>query len=283
MEVDTEAIATGLQNSVASFGANGWMGALKLVVLAIVLLIVCLIVKRIVLGVLNRGLSRSKVEKSFHAFIRSAVNVLLWFVPIRIEAQPVGINTTSLLTLLGIAGLAVSLSVQDSLSNLAGGITILGTKPFKVGDYVEIGGTAGTVLEIGMIHTKLNTLDNTRIVLPNSTVVSSQVNNYSYEGLRRVDLVFSANAGAPVEDVKAALQEIMAKHDKVLKGADAPEQPFARMSRYNGDGIEYTLRAWCKNADYWNVYFDLLEQGKTAFAEKDMAIPFGQMTVTVKQ
>ena len=283
MEVDTEAVTTSVQSGVNNIMANGWMGALKMVALAVVLLIVCLIVKKVILNVLGRGLNKSHVEKSFHTFIRSAVNIVLWFVTIMIVAQSVGINTTSLLTLVGIAGLAVSLSVQDSLSNLAGGITILGTKPFKVGDYVDIGGTAGTVLEIGMIHTKLNTLDNTRIVLPNSTVVSSQVNNYSYEGLRRVDLVFSANAGANVEDVKAALQEIMAKHDKVLKGADAPEQPFARMSKYDGAGIEYTLRAWCKNADYWNVYFDLLEQGKTAFAEKDMAIPFGQMTVTVKQ
>lgn len=277
--VDTEAISSSVESSVQTITANGWQGALKVVLLAVVLLLVCLIVKRVILSVLGKGLKHSHIEKSFHTFIRSAINIVLWFVTIMIVAQSLGINTTSLLTLIGIAGLAISLSVQDSLSNLAGGITILGTKPFTVGDYVEIGGTAGTVLQIGMIHTRLNTLDNCRIVIPNSTVVTSQVNNYSTEGSRRVDLTFSASYEAPVETVKETLMEIMNGHEKVL----SQPAPFARLSKYDDSGIEYTVRAWCKNADYWDVHFDILEQVKTAFDEKGIAMPYPQMEVTLKK
>jgi small conductance mechanosensitive channel len=196
-----------------------------------------------------------------------------------IVAQSLGINATSLLTLLGIVGLAISLSVQDSLSNLAGGITILTTRPFKVGDFVEIGDTMGTVLEIGMVHTKLDTLDNRRVVVPNSTVVSAKVTNYSTEPLRRVDLTISAAYQAPVELVKETIQGVCRSHEKVL----SDPEPFVRLSTYGSSAIEYTVRAWCQNADYWDVYFDILEGIKTAFDAKGIAIPYPQMEITVKQ
>jgi small conductance mechanosensitive channel len=278
-EVDTEAIASSVGEGVETITKNGWEGALKVILFAVILLVVCLIVKRILLKILDRGLDKSKVDKTFHTFIRSATNIILWFVVIMIVAQSLGINATSLLTLLGIVGLAISLSVQDSLSNLAGGITILTTRPFKVGDFVEIGDTMGTVLEIGMVHTKLDTLDNRRVVVPNSTVVSAKVTNYSTEPLRRVDLTISAAYQAPVELVKETIQGVCRSHEKVL----SDPEPFVRLSTYGSSAIEYTVRAWCQNADYWDVYFDILEGIKTAFDAKGIAIPYPQMEITVKQ
>ena len=135
---DTEALENSVETAINNLSRSGWEENLKVVIVAVLLLCVCLIVKRILLRVLDRGLDRGHIEKSFHAFIRSAVNIVLWFVTVAIVAQSLGINATSLIALVSIAGLAISLSVQDSLSNLAGGLTILSTKPFMVGDYVEI-------------------------------------------------------------------------------------------------------------------------------------------------
>lgn len=275
LEANTEALEDGVQTFMSALDRIGWEGVLMLLLRAAVLLVVCVVVRRVLLTILDRCLDRGSIEKSFHAFIHSAVNILLWFVTIVIVAQSFGINTTSLVALLSIAGLAVSLSVKDSLANLAGGLTILSSKPFKVGDYVEIGDAAGTVLEIGMVHTKLNTVDNCRLVLPNSTVAAAQVRNYSTEPLRRVDLTVGAAYNAPVEQVKAALLKIMEEHEKVLPDP----APFARLSSYGDSAIEYTLRAWCLTEDYWEVYFDLLEAIKSAFDAQGIGIPYPQVDV----
>lgn len=276
---DTEALENSVETAINNLSRSGWEENLKVVIVAVVLLCVCLIVKRILLRVLDRGLDRGHIEKSFHAFIRSAMNIVLWFVTVAIVAQSLGINATSLIALVSIAGLAISLSVQDSLSNLAGGLTILSTKPFMVGDYVEIGDAAGTVVEIGMVHTKLNTTDNCRLVLPNSTVVSTQVRNYSAEPSRRVDLVVGASYDAPAERVKETLLEVVHAHKKILQD---PE-PFARMSKHGDSAVEYTVRVWCETADYWEVYYDLLEQIKTAFDAQGIGIPYPQVEVHLHQ
>ena len=180
---------------------------------------------------------------------------------------------------MSILGLAVSLSVKDSLSNLAGGLTILGTKPFKVGDYVEIGETGGTVQEIGLVYTKLTTIDNRRILMPNSLVVDAQVTNYTTEPLRRVDLTVSASYDAPVEKVKQTIQGVLKDHDKIL--LDPP--PFARLSGYGDSAMEYTIRVWCENGDYWTVYHDLLEEIKTAFDREHISIPYPHLEVKLHQ
>ena len=275
---DTETMTTGVQASVANLTSNGWQGALKLVILAVVLLIVCLIIKSVILKVLDKGLAKSnKIEKSFHTFIHSAVNIVLWFVTAMIVCQSLGINLTVLVALVSIIGLALSLSVQDSLANLAGGITILATQPFKVGDFIEIGGTTGTVLEIGMVHTKLDTLDNRRVILPNSLVIGTEVQNYSTEPLRRVDLSVSAPFGASIQQVNQVIEGVMNAHGKVLKDP----APFVRAEKFGEKGMDYTVRAWCKNADYWDVYFDLTQQIKEAFDQAGIAVPCGKMDVQV--
>lgn len=278
-EIDTEALGESVDQGVKSLLGGGWEKALMTILFALVILAVCLIVKRIILKILDRGLDKSHVERSFHAFIRSGLNIVLWFITIMIVAESLGIKATSLLALVSIAGLAVSLSVQDTLANLAGGLTILSTQPFKVGDYVEIGTTAGKVQEIGMVYTKLTTLDNRRIVVPNSIVSDAQVTNYTTEPIRRVDLTVSTSYDAPVEKVKAAVQAVAADHEKVL----LDPAPFVRLNAYGDSSLDYAVRVWCENADYWDVYHDMLEGIKAAFDREGISIPYPQVEVAIKK
>ena len=276
---ETESLTAGTQSLVSNLTSNGWQGALKLVILAVVLFIVCMIIKSVILKILDKGLSKStKIEKSFHTFIRSAVNIVLWFVTAMIVCQSLGINLTVLVALVSIIGLARSLSVQDALANLAGGVTILATQPFKVGDFIEVGGTTGTVEEIGMVHTKLNTLDNRRVILPNGTVIGSEVQNYSTLPQRRVDLSVSAPFNMSIQQVNETIEAVMNAHPKVLK----TPAPFVRAEKFGEKGMDYTVRAWCQNADYWDVYFDLTQQIKEAFDQAGIAVPCGKMAVEVQ-
>ena len=267
--IDTGQLESSVEAGVHTLMKNGWEGALKTIFFALILLVVCLIVKAIVLKILDRGLDRFKqIEKSLHTFIRSMMNIILWFITLMIVAESLGINASSLLALVSIFGLAVSLSVKDSLANLAGGFTILSTRPFKVGDYVEIGSTGGTIREIGMVYTKLATLDNRIILMPNNVVVDAEVTNYSAEDLRRVDLVVTAAYDAPVEQVKRTISD---------------PAPFIRLLHYGDSALEYAVRVWCANSDYWTVYHDLLEQIKEAFDAQRISIPYPQMEVTVRK
>lgn len=278
--IDTEALGNSVEQGVDNLFRDGWGGALETILFAALLLVVCLVAKAILLKILDRALNKlTHVERSLHTFIRSMANILLWFVTLMVVAESLGINANSLLALVGVLGLAVSLAVKDSLANLASGLTILSTKPFKVGDYVEIGDIEGTVQDIGLVYTSLNTLDNRRILVPNSNVVDEEVINYTTEPLRRVDLKVTAAYDAPVEGVKAAIQAVIARHEKIL----ADPAPFARLSGYGDSALEYTVRVWCQNQDYWTVYHDLLEGIKTAFDEKGISIPYPQMEVTLRK
>lgn len=278
--IDTEALESSVQSGFDNLFRNGWEGALKTVLIALLLLAICLVVKAILLKLLDRALDRlSHVEKSLHTFIRSMANILLWFVTLMVVADSLGINASSLLALVGVLGLAVSLAVKDSLANLAGGLTILSTRPFKVGDYVEIGDNNGTIQEIGLVYTSLTTLDNRRILVPNSVVVDADVTNYSTEPLRRVDIKVTASYDAPVEKVKQTIQQVICAHELVL--ADPP--PFARLSEYGDSALEYVVRVWCANGDYWTVYHDLLEQIKIAFDREGISIPYPHLEVKLRQ
>ncbi len=278
--IDTEALGDSVQTSLNTLFHSGWESALRTILFAVLLLVVCLVVKAILLKILDRSLDRlTHVERSLHTFIRSTANILLWFVTLMVVASSLGINASSLLALVSILGLAVSLAVKDSLSNLAGGLTILGTKPFKVGDYVQIDDIEGTVQDIGLVYTSLTTWDNRRILVPNSTVVDAEVTNYTTEPLRRVDLTITASYGASVEEVKDVIQGVLARHDKVLKDP----APFARLSSYGDNALGYAVRAWCRTEDYWDVYYDLLEELKSAFDAAGLSIPYPQMEVTLRK
>ena len=250
---------------------NLWLRVLYVVLL----LAVCLIVMKLLMSVLNRALDRLNIEKGLHTFIKSVVKILLWFVTIIIVLGYVGIEVTSLIALLSVIGLAISLAIQGTLSNLAGGIQVLVSKPFKAGDYIETDSVSGTVSEIGLVYTKIKTYDNKMIMIPNGQISSAKITNYTAEERRRVDLKFNTSYDAPVELVKDTIQSVIRSHPKALRDP----APFARVSAYQDSSIEYAVRVWCATEDYWTLYSDLLEQVKAAFDQNGIEMTYNHLNV----
>jgi len=252
--------------------------ALSTFISAVLTFITCFIVMQIILKTLERILGRAnKIDGTLKGFIHSAVKIVLWILTGIIVAGALGIPTTSLVALISIAGLALSLSVQNILSNLFSGLTLLVSKPFKSGDYVEVGGRNGIIKSVGLFYTQLNTLDNVSINIPNSDVTGTTVINYSREPLRRVDRVFSAAYESSTENVKAAVFEAISRDEKILRDP----APFVRLSEYKDSCIEYTVRVWCKCADYWDVFFNLNENVRDCFAEKGVEMTYNHMNVHI--
>lgn len=278
-ELDTAALGEDVEETFQSLVSSGWTEVTKTVLIALGVLVACLVAKRIIIGVLRKALKQSKLDQSFHAFIRSGVNILLWFVTLMVVAECLGINATSLLALVSIAGLAVSLSIKDTLSNLAGGLTILVTHPFKVGDYVKIDDTEGYVQEIGMVYTRLRTYDRRLIVLPNSNVTDGEIVNYFTEPLRRVERRVRLPYDAPVEQVKSLLLEQVAKHPMAL--SDPP--PSVRMTDLLENAVEYRVWVWCKSEHYWTVHDDTLDLIKQALDREGITIPHARFEVEVRE
>ena len=251
--------------------------ALSTLISAVLTFITCFIVMQIILKTLERIMGRAnKIDGTLKGFIHSAVKIILWILTGIIVAGALGIPTTSLVALISIAGLALSLSVQNILSNLFSGLTLLVSKPFKSGDFVEVGGRNGIIKSVGLFYTQLNTLDNVSINIPNSDVTGTTVINYSREPLRRVDRVFSAAYESSTEDVKAAILEAISHDEKILKNP----APFVRLSEYKDSCIEYTVRVWCKCADYWDVFFNLNENVRDCFAAKGVEMTYNHMIVS---
>ena len=246
---------------------------------AIIVLVVGLYLIKLIKKFIRTSPKLNKMDKSLRTFLVSFSSVVLAIVLVITVAAILGVPATSFLTILASCGLAVGLALQGSLSNFAGGVLILLFKPFKVGDFIDAGGKLGTVTEINVVYTVLTTLDNKRITIPNGSITNAVVENYSVEDLRRVDLVFTASYTNDLNKVKSIISDVIAKHPLALQDP----APFVRMSNHAVNALEYTVRIWCKNADYWDVYFDVIEQVKQAFDANDISIPFPQLDVHVEK
>lgn len=247
---------------------------------AAVSLVVCLIAIKLLMKLVDKALSTStKIEGTLKGFVRSAVNILLWIIAVIVVANALGINTSSLVALVSVVGLALSLSVQNILTNLFAGLTLLVTKPFTAGDFVEAAGKSGVVNTVGLFYTQLHTVDNVAISIPNGDVTSSSITNYSREPVRRVDRIFSVSYDAPTETVKAALLEAIGRDERIL----ADPAPFVRLMAYQGSSIDYVVRVWCNNADYWNVSFDLNENVRETFAAHGVEFTYDHLNVHIEK
>lgn len=211
-------------------------------------------------------------------FLLSVVRILLNMLVVISAAIELGIPSATFITILGSAGLAIGLSLQGSLSNLAGSLILMLFKPFRVGDYVDAGGVSGTVEEINIFYTVIRTVDNKLVTCPNGSLSNANITNYSKQETRRVDLVFSAAYDCDVEQVRQLIFDQALQHPLILHD---PE-PFVRLSACASSSMDFTARLWCKNEDYWTVYFDMLESVKKAFDEQGIEIPYPQMDVHVK-
>jgi small conductance mechanosensitive channel len=190
----------------------------------------------------------------------------------------IGVPAASLVAVIGSAGLAMGLAVQGGLTNIAGGIIILCFKPFEIGDFVETSSYSGTVVDIGLIYTTINTPDNKRVVIPNGTVSNASVVDYSAYETRRLDLELSVAYDSDIDMVKETLLSLANAHELVLKDP----APFVRLGTHGDSALIFKLRVWVKSADYWTVNFDLLEASKKVFDKRGIEIPFPQLDVHQK-
>ena len=254
--------------------------AFDTIISGVITFLVCCIAIRIVKVVMNRALGRAtKLDAPIKNLITKLITTLLWALTIIIVAGAFGINATSLVAVLSVAGLALSLSVQNLLTNFFSGIMLLINKPFKEGDFVELGDKVGTVKSIGFFNTVLNTPDNISISIPNGDLTSAAVKNYSREQNRRVDLTFSASYNEPTEAVKKAIEDAIAMDSRIL----ADPAPFVRILSYDASSIKYVVRVWAKNADYWDVYFNLNEHVRDAFANNGVKMSYEHINVHMMQ
>ncbi len=247
---------------------------IKLLVAAAILIIGF----RVVSWIMKR-MKRSKLlghaEGSVRSFVLSFSNLALKTVLIITVAAYLGVPMTSIVALVGSAGVAVGLALQGGLSNIAGGIMILMFRPFSIDDYISAGGFEGTVHSVGIFHTVLLTPDKKRVVIPNSVLTGETLVNYSTEPMRRIDLDFSASYDDDIDKVKAVLLDTAANTPKI-----AAEPAAEAMLREHGDSaLVYRLRVWCNREDYWTVYFALQEGVLKAFQREGISVPYPQIDV----
>lgn len=250
----------------------------KLIATAIILAIGIILIK-IIMKLMAKLLQKSHIDVTVHKFLLSTIRIVLWILVALTVLQLFNVPMTSIVAALSVCGLAISLAVQDSLSNIASGLIILFSKPFEVNDYIQLGDVEGKVMHINIIHTKLNTFDNKAIYIPNGQVSSEKVINYTREENRRLDLVFSISYQDDFRVAKQLIAEIVEAHPKALK----EPAPLIRVCEHAASSINIAAKVWVKSEDYWDLNFDLLEEVKLAFDEHGINIPFNQLDVYLKQ
>lgn len=245
----------------------------KLLTIVLILLVGTLLIRMLV-RFSRRLLAKSKLEITLHSFILSIFEICLYTL-LGILALTILIPDAIgwVVALMSVLGLAVSLAIQDSLSNLAGGISVLFTKPFSIGDYVDIGSSEGTVQDIRLNYTVIKTVDNKVIHVPNGDVAKAQITNFTSEPTRRLDLDFSIGYNDDFALAQRLISGIIAQHPQAL----ADPEPIVRMVGHGESAVVIGCRVWCVTPDYWNLKFDLLEQVKEQFDRNGISIPFNRL------
>ena len=243
----------------------------------VILVLVGWLVIRVLMRMVDRLLDRGKSVASIKMYIHTAVKIFLWFLLALMLAGTLGVETTSIIAMLSVAGLAVSMALQNTLANLAGGLVLLVTKPFGVGDYVEADGVSGTISNLALAYTTFITPDNKEIFVPNSQLSAAKIINYNVLGKRRMDLKLTASYDAPTARVRTAIQETVAAIPGIL---DDPA-PAVFLSEYQSSSIEYLVRLWTLSRDYWDVYYALLEGVRESFARHGVEMTYEHLNIHI--
>lgn len=245
------------------------------IISAILILFIGNIVVKMIAGSVSKVLKKKEMDKAVIDFIHALVRYTLFIVVLIAALGRVGVQTASVVAIIGAAGLAVGLALQGSLSNFAAGVLIVAFRPFKSGDYVEMAGTAGSVDSIQVFQTILKTPDNKMVVLPNSAVIGGAIINYSRHDTRRIDLLIGVSYKADLNKTKQVLREVVERDTRVLKepGVTVEVHQLADSS------INFVVRPWVRSTDYWPVYWELLHKIKEGLDENGIEIPFPQMDV----
>ncbi|MBT8442075.1 MAG: mechanosensitive ion channel [Gammaproteobacteria bacterium] len=232
---------------------------------------------KFVTKLVKRAMRKANIEDTLETFLGNLLYYVLLAAVVIATINQLGVQTTSLLAVLGAAGLAVGLALQGSLSNFAAGVMIVGFRPYKVGDFVEAGGVSGVVEQVQIFTTVMRTGDNKKIIVPNSQIMAGEITNYSANPTRRVDLVAGCGYDDDLDKVRKTLEDILAADDRIL---DEPA-PTIAVSELADSSVNFVVRPWVNSGDYWGVYFNLTEQIKKRFDAEGITIPYPQRDVHV--
>ncbi|MDQ2078464.1 mechanosensitive ion channel family protein [Marinimicrobium sp. ABcell2] len=244
---------------------------------ALLIFIVGKVVSNLLVSVLGKVLAKTKLDNILVEFIQTLVYALLLIFVIVAALDQLGVNTTSLIAVLGAAGLAIGLALQGSLQNFASGFMLLTARPFKTGDYIEAGNSAGVVEKISIFSTVLRSPDNKEVTIPNGAIYGHNIINYSTRETRRVDMVFGVSYGDDIRKVREIITGVLQSDERVLE----EPAPTIVVGELNDSSVDFWVRPWVNTADYWPVKWDLTEKMKLAFDEQGVTIPFPQMDVHV--
>lgn len=245
----------------------------------IVVLFVGLWVIKFITKTVGKSLAKSSIDSSLIPFLKSITNIVLKALLAITVMGMIGIEMTSFVAIIGAAGLAVGLALSGTLQNFAGGVVILILKPFKIGDFIEAQGFSGTVKEINIFSTYLNTPDKKLVIIPNGPLSTGALINYSAEPLRRVDWTFGIAYGDDVESFKTAINQFISEDTRILKDP----APFLGLSELAGSSVNFAVKGWVDSPDYWAVFFEMNEKVYTRFPDYNLNIPFPQMDVHVQK
>ena len=271
-----QGLVTKPEETLSAFGkffqelGNALLAAIPTIILAVVILVVGLILSKLVIKLLSKELTVTK-------FTAQMAKIVLYTLLITIVLNILGIPATSIITIIGTAGVAIGLALQNSLANVAGGFLLMITKPFKIGDYIITNGVEGTVSQISILHTRLDSASNQAVFVPNGLAINATIINNNGNDTRRVDLTFSISYNDDFVTAQGIILGLIEAHPLTLKDV----APTVRMKEHGESAIVIVARAWCNTADYWDVYFDLTEQVREAFIENGIEIPFNQLDVHV--
>lgn len=295
-----EAAVELLKNDPATFWHNIEQSAIQFglkVLAAILIYIVGAWLIGRVKKMLERMFRRKNTERTMASFVSSLVSIVLTVLLIVITVSTLGVDTTSIAALLAAGGMAIGMALSGTVQNFAGGIMILAFKPFKAGDFIDACGYKGTVMEVTIVSTKILTVDNRVVVLPNGTLSNGTVDNYSAQPLRRVDMEVSVGYGTDAEACEAAIKKILLEDKRILTSADERPatrgvasvntkdlpipDPFVALLRLNANDITFVVRSWVKSEDYWGVYFDLQKRFYTDLPKQGFAFAYPHCDVTI--
>lgn len=250
-----------------------------LVLTALGIIVVGFIISNFIGKLVVKGLRAKGVDSSVHSFIRTSVTLILKLVFILSALSTLNIDVNSFITALGAAGITAGIGLQSSISQLASGIQILVNHPFKAGDYVDLGTVCGTVQEIKMMYTVLITVDNKKVIIPNSTITTSNIINYNAEDRRRLDLQFSVSYSTDINEARKAILEVIERNNLIF----TDPEPIVAVKEHGASAIIFNCLIWCASDEYWNVFYYMQEGVKLSFDKHGIEIPYNQLDVHISK
>lgn len=249
------------------------------VIAAVLIVVIGFIVSNLIGKLVVKAMRAKGVDSSIHSFIKTVITLLLKFVVILSAFSTLGIDVNSFITALGAAGITAGIGLQASISQIASGVQILANHPFKSGDYIDVGTVSGKVQEIKIMYTVLITVDNKRVIIPNSYITSNNIINYNAEDRRRLDLVFSISYDADISKAREVIKEVIDRNNLIF----TDPEPIIAVKEHAASSVNLACLIWCSSNEYWNVFYYMQEAVKVAFDENKISIPYGQLDIHISK